>query len=381
MLKRLRNLLIFLLLLGLVWFMYGKDLKEYNVGNILGTIQTDWNRIVNHPKVTSALDTVEGGIDQLFDELDKTKNSIQKDPSQPLPKQEDIPELEAPLSHTLSVYNVELGDLRSDVEQKVGEPQRSSYNEYGVNWYAYHENYRNFFMVAYDHEDKVAGLYTNQNLVSSVKGLSMESTEDAVVGELGDPVSKIQKGRVFYEINNNDEFNLFQIDNSYITIFFDKHENQTVTGVQIISEELEQQKKDYYPEESPQLKEGFEFQLFDLTNAARVEHGLSVLTWDDQVKMTARDHSADMAVNHYFNHTNLEGLSPFDRMEEDNITFRAAGENLAAGQMSSIFAHEGLMNSTGHRENILQTQFESLGVGVAFDSESKPYFTENFLTK
>ena len=158
--------------------MYGKDLKEYNVGNILGTIQTDWNRIVNHPKVTSALDTVEGGIDQLFDELDKTKDSIQKDPTQPLPKQEDIPELEAPLSHTLSVYNIELGDLRSDVEQKVGEPQRSSYNEYGVNWYAYHENYRNFFMVAYDHEDKVAGLYTNQNLISSVKGLSMESTED-----------------------------------------------------------------------------------------------------------------------------------------------------------------------------------------------------------
>jgi uncharacterized protein YkwD len=361
--------------------MYGKDLKEYNVGNILGTIQTDWNRIVNHPKVTSALDTVEGGIDQLFDELDKTKDSIQKDPTQLSPKQEDIPELEAPLSHTLSVYNVELGDLRSDVEQKLGESQRSSYNEYGVNWYAYHENYRNFFMVAYDHEHKVAGLYTNQHLVSSVKGLSMESTKDAVVGELGDPVSKIQKGRVFYEINNNDEFNLFQIDNSYITIFYDKHENQTVTGVQIISEELEQQKKDYYPEESPQLKEGFEFQLFDLTNAARVEHGLSVLVWDDQVKMTARDHSADMAVNHYFNHTNLEGLSPFDRMEEDNITFRAAGENLAAGQMSSIFAHEGLMNSLGHRENILQTQFESLGVGVAFDSESKPYFTENFLTK
>ena len=183
------------------------------------------------------------------------------------------------------------------------------------------------------------------------------------------------------KLDNNDEFNLFQIDNSYITIFYDKHENQTVTGVQIISEELEQQKKDYYPEESQQLKEGFEFQLFDLTNAARVEHGLSVLTWDDQVKMTARDHSADMAENHYFNHTNLEGLSPFDRMEEDNITFHAAGENLAAGQMSSIFAHEGLMNSLGHRENILQTQFESLGVGVAFDSESKPYFTENFLAK
>ena len=114
----------------------------------------------------------------------------------------------------MSVYNIELGDLRSDVEQKVGEPQRSSYNEYGVNWYAYHENYRNFFMVAYDDEDKVAGLYTNQNLISSIQGLSMESTKEAVVRELGEPVSKIQKGWVNYEIGNNDEFNMFQIDNS-----------------------------------------------------------------------------------------------------------------------------------------------------------------------
>ena len=174
---------------------------------------------------------------------------------------------------------------------------------------------------------------------------------------------------------------MFQVDNSFITVFYDKHENNTVTAVQIISEELEKKKKDYYPEVSQELKEGFEFQLFDLTNAARVEHGLSILSWDDQVKQTARDHSVDMAQNHYFNHTNLEGQSPFDRMEEDNISFLAAGENLAAGQMSSIFAHEGLMNSLGHRENILQTQFESLGIGVAFDSESKPYFTENFLAK
>jgi uncharacterized protein YkwD len=374
-LKRLRRLLIFLLLLSLVWFIYGKDLKESNVGSVLGNIKTDVNLILNHPKIVSALDTIKVDIDQLFEELK------QKEQPDQLPIQEEKTELEAPLSHTMSVYNIELGDLRSDVEQKVGKPQRSSYNEYGVNWYTYHENYHHFIMVAYNDEGKVAGLYTNQNLISSKQGLSMESTKEAVIKELGEPVSKIQKGWVNYEIGNNDEFNMFQIDNSYITVFYDKHENNTVTAVQIISDELEKQKQDYYPEVSQQLKEGFEFQLFDLTNAARVEHGLPVLTWDDRVKMTARDHSADMAKNHYFNHTNLEGLSPFDRMEEDHITFHAAGENLAAGQLSSIFAHEGLMNSLGHRENILQNQFEALGVGVAFDSESKPYFTENFLAK
>ncbi|MEH7383070.1 CAP domain-containing protein [Bacillus sp. JJ1533] len=88
-----------------------------------------------------------------------------------------------------------------------------------------------------------------------------------------------------------------------------------------------------------------------------------------------------MAENNYFSHTNLQGLSPFDRMLEDEILFSIAGENLAYGQFSSIFAHEGLMNSMGHRENILKKEYKYLGVGVAFNTESHPYYTENFYTK
>lgn len=88
-----------------------------------------------------------------------------------------------------------------------------------------------------------------------------------------------------------------------------------------------------------------------------------------------------MAKNRYFSHDNLDGLSPFDRLKQDRITYQAAGENIASGQASSIFAHEGLMNSLGHRENILSTNFNALGVGVAFDSDSRPYYTENFLGK
>jgi uncharacterized protein YkwD len=65
-------------------------------------------------------------------------------------------------------------------------------------------------------------------------------------------------------------------------------------------------------------------------------------------------------------------------MEQDNIRFITAGENLAYGQFSSIFAHEGLMNSLGHRENILQENYKYLGIGVAFNNESEPYYTENF---
>ena len=88
-----------------------------------------------------------------------------------------------------------------------------------------------------------------------------------------------------------------------------------------------------------------------------------------------------MAVNNYFSHTGLDGRSPFERMEQDGITFRIAGENLAAGQPSSIFAHQGLMNSLGHRENILKNEFNHLAVGVAFNDDAQPFYTEKFITQ
>ena len=97
-----------------------------------------------------------------------------------------------------------------------------------------------------------------------------------------------------------------------------------------------------------------------------------------RISETARKHSVDMAINDYFSHENLQGLSPFDRMKEDDIKFRRAGENLAYGQSSSIFAHEGLMNSKGHRDNILIKDYSHLGIGVAFNEKSQPYYTENF---
>ena len=108
---------------------------------------------------------------------------------------------------------------------------------------------------------------------------------------------------------------------------------------------------------------------------------MSILTYDDAVSNTARKHSEDMAIHNYFSHENLKGKSPFDRLEDDGLTFSYAGENLAYGQTSSIFAHEGLMNSMGHRKNILNSDYRNLGVGTAFNENATPYYTENFYSK
>ena len=291
------------------------------------------------------------------------------------------PSLSIPQEQTFSIYNISLGDDKEKVEKELGKAQRETMNEYGISWFTYHQNYQHFVMVSFDSDNKVAGLYTNQDLISSKNGIKYGTVKQTVINELGEPLNQLQKGLVIYKIPEERDYELYFKDNSYITVFFDKHENNTVTALQIISASLEKSREDFYVEANDNLKEGFEYQLFDLTNASRVNHHLKPLLWDANVKQTARDHSLDMAENNYFNHTNLEGESPFDRMLEDGIRYTMAGENLAYGQNSSIFAHEGLMNSLGHRENILQKDFTNLGVGVAFNKQSQPYYTENFLTK
>ncbi|WP_010650100.1 CAP domain-containing protein [Oceanobacillus massiliensis] len=374
---KLRHIIVIIILAGALWHFYGETFQQHGAAGVYEEIRSDANALIENPHITAAIDT----INQEFQLLKGRLTDIQQESQQKKENAVERPQLDEPTEQSFSVGNAEIGDDRSEVENLAGKPKRSTMNEYGTDWHTYHENYHNFFMVAYDDQDQVAGIYTNQDMLTSTKGISYESSRESVLAELGEPLKAIRKGLVNYQIQNEQEYDVFLIENNYVTIFYDKHENNTVTAIQIISGELEKQKTSYFADPDQSLKEGFEYQLFDLTNAARVNHGLTVLNWEEPLRKTARDHSTDMAVNHYFSHTNPEGQSPFDRMAEDAISFRIAGENLAAGQSSSIFAHEGLMNSLGHRENKLKKEYEALAVGVSFDNESKPFFTENYLTK
>lgn len=373
---KLRNIIALLLIAWGFWHFYGEDFQHSGFSGVYEEISTDINNIRQDPTVIATIESINQGFQDLVGNI----KGEQEAPQSADPRAEK-PHLEAPEDQSFSIHNVEIGDDRSKVEEITEEPQRSTVNEYGVEWVTYHENYHNFFMAAFDEEGKVAGLYTNQDLLTSEDGIAFDSNRDSVLSELGDPLTAIRKGAVRYQIQSDEEYDTFLIDENYVTIFYDKHENNTVTAVQIISEELEQQKNAYYTDPDGELKEGLEYQLFDLTNAVRVVHGLPVLEWNEPLQKTAEQHSSEMAENNYFSHTNLDGQSPFDRMAEDDIAFRTAGENLATGQPSSIFAHEGLMNSMGHRENILQENYETLAVGVSFGENNRPYYTENFVTE
>jgi uncharacterized protein YkwD len=132
--------------------------------------------------------------------------------------------------------------------------------------------------------------------------------------------------------------------------------------------------------------------IFKKTNTERRAHGLHDLTWDSSLANIAREHSRDMAQNDFFSHINLEGEDPTMRAIRQGYNIRKelgggwysegiaenigqipTGDVIGIGYVShdpesiATAQVQSWMNSLGHRANILNSQYDRLGVGVAYD--------------
>lgn len=374
-----RKLFWLMILLLAVFFarpIWEEPVGEYVDLSFLDSVDHTVENITGNPEVSQAVDEARNFTSRVGTELRSmiASNSLE------MPEAVAKPEL-AETDSLFAIHNVTLGMSKEEAQEKVGMPLRLMRNEYGTDWHSYHQDYQNYVLLSYDQDGKVNGMFTNQHLISSTEGITMDSTKTEVRSLLGVPLKSLQKGNIQYILDSREEYDVFKTDSTYTTVFYDLHEEDTVTAVQVIHEDLEKARSEIYVEPTEELKEGYEYLLFELTNSARIQRDLPLLQWDEQTKLTARKHSEDMADNQYFSHTNLAGQSPFDRMKEDGIAFYVAGENLAYGQYSSIFAHEGLMNSIGHRENIVKPEFGFLGIGAAFNAGNQPYYTANFFNR
>ena len=119
----------------------------------------------------------------------------------------------------------------------------------------------------------------------------------------------------------------------------------------------------HFTYENPEVRSDLEAQMLVMVNKERTKAGLQPLKADPLETIVARAHSKDMFVRGYFAHVNPDGKSPFDRMKAAHVKFRTAGENLALAQTLEI-AHTNLMNSPGHRANILNPKFNRVGIGI-----------------
>jgi uncharacterized protein YkwD len=122
-----------------------------------------------------------------------------------------------------------------------------------------------------------------------------------------------------------------------------------------------------------------ERQLFELVNDERTHRGLAALQLDERLLPVARQHSEEMFRLKYFSHQSPVSGSPFDRMDKAKIPRKNAGENLAYAQSVAV-AHQGLMESPGHRANILRPEYTRIGIGVISAGAYGKMFTQLFLT-
>jgi uncharacterized YkwD family protein len=121
-----------------------------------------------------------------------------------------------------------------------------------------------------------------------------------------------------------------------------------------------------------------ESKMVNLVNQERTKQGVKPLGVNMVLVGLARKKSQDMVAKNYFSHTSPTYGSPFDMMKNAGVNYRTAGENIA-GAGTTESAHQNLMNSPGHRANILNSSFNQVGIGIASGSMYGNIFTQMFI--
>ncbi|MFJ8086065.1 CAP domain-containing protein [Streptomyces sp. NPDC096205] len=119
-----------------------------------------------------------------------------------------------------------------------------------------------------------------------------------------------------------------------------------------------------------------EAEVLRLVNVERIQAGCTPLAANSGLSQLARAFSDDMAERGFFDHTDPDGATPWDRAEKAGIT-DLGGENIARGQADAAAVMQAWMNSPGHRANILNCDFKTLGVGVHY-GDGGPWWTQDF---
>jgi uncharacterized YkwD family protein len=123
-----------------------------------------------------------------------------------------------------------------------------------------------------------------------------------------------------------------------------------------------------------------EQEMVRLVNEARAQNNLAPLKVDTQLANVARIKAQDMIDNKYFSHYSPKYGSPFDMMKAFSIAYVQAGENIAGNQSVSN-AENSLMNSPGHRANILNPNYTHIGIGIRNGGTYGKMFSQMFISK
>jgi len=157
---------------------------------------------------------------------------------------------------------------------------------------------------------------------------------------------------------------------------FDKAISQSMNKL-TINPDSDKSVKLPYSVTAPKVRPELEVQMLQLVNEERKKENLPALKNDPELTIVARAHSKDMFTRGYFAHVTPDHKTPFDRMRSAGVRYLSAGENLALGQTLTI-CHNGLMNSPGHKANILDRSYGRVGIGILDGGMHGLMVTQNF---
>lgn len=202
--------------------------------------------------------------------------------------------------------------------------------------------------------------------------------------EIYNTINVLNQGDIVSVLGKVDNWYVIRLENYRIgcidstkteAVVVDRHDNRTPEPVNPDSVEentnensdqeadLPVQPQKPVPDPVENVDSQQESQLLNLVNQERTKNGLTQLKLDNNLTRVARIKAQDMIDNNYFSHNSPTYGSPFDMMDEFNISYQYAGENIA--QNTGVKkAHTALMNSSGHRKNILNPNFTHLGIGI-----------------
>src|ERR1041385_8248284 len=120
-----------------------------------------------------------------------------------------------------------------------------------------------------------------------------------------------------------------------------------------------------------------EKRIFDELNHERASHGLAVLQWDENAASAARTHARLLAESGKLSHQfPAEGTLP-ERLGATGARFTVSAENVAQTEFIED-VHPALMDSSGHRANILSASYNAVGIGVV-EKQGKVYVAQDFI--
>lgn len=306
------------------------------------------------------------------------------------PEISSVKEAEKPVKIPKNGILALMGKTSENILKSVGKPSRKEPSRFDYEWWIYNQDPDHYFQV---------GILNGKAVTVYGLGKSLNIQPFKIGEDAGGVFKKSQilsslpieyKGNTYkFELSEEDMNTrpAIRADGNILQLYIDKFDGK-LSSVRAVDPETFIKQRPYEliyrgnlvsakklkEDQLLKVEKAEENQVFDLTNVIRSRHHLPSLKNDSEVAGIAYLHSKDMADSRYFAHESPTEGDLSDRLKKGKVAYSLAGENIAAHYIDGIASVEGWMNSKGHREAMLNSEFTHLGVGVYRD-----YYTQDYV--